>query len=311
MTKMFKQANENNELTVTCKKCQVEFKTSHDEKDIQFCSEKCQSTSIISGDIRIVSNCKICDAEFKHYGGKITCSVECLSKYKRQQKLNENNPQWSNKTENIYHSLDYYRDNINGIVGDGNRIYDYLLCLNKKLKNKIKERDGNCCQLCGEVNNLKIHHIDYDMENNNENNLITICKKCRNIVNHNRQFWILVFIGLNSNSKIVKKGWGLEIHFINNDKYCLKYLVFFKGRKFSWHKHQLKQELWFCMWGNFECVINTENSEFLNYFEFKAGDKIEIKSGIEHQLMALTDSIIVEVSTTDFPEDSIIIKKGN
>jgi hypothetical protein len=41
------------------------------------------------------------------------------------------------------------------------------------------------------------------------------------------------------------------------------------------------------------------------------GDKLEIKPNLEHQLMALSNSIIVEVSTTDFPEDSIRIEKGD
>jgi len=32
---------------------------------------------------------------------------------------------------------------------------------------------------------------------------------------------------------------------------------------------------------------------------------------VEHQLMATRNSIIIEVSTTDFPEDSIRIEKGD
>ena len=44
---------------------------------------------------------------------------------------------------------------------------------------------------------------------------------------------------------------------------------------------------------------------------FKEGDKVEIKPGVEHQLRALTNSIITEVSTTDYPEDSIRIEKGD
>ena len=34
-------------------------------------------------------------------------------------------------------------------------------------------------------------------------------------------------------SKIVKKGWGKEIWFVNNDEYCGKILCFDKGKKFS------------------------------------------------------------------------------
>jgi mannose-6-phosphate isomerase-like protein (cupin superfamily) len=114
---------------------------------------------------------------------------------------------------------------------------------------------------------------------------------------------------LNSKSKIVKKGWGLEIHFVNHNQYCLKYLIFFKGKKFSLHKHSIKKELWYCSWGKFECYI--KNQEFEDYFIFKQGDKIEILPGIEHQLQALTNCIITEVSTTDYPEDSIRIEKGD
>lgn len=65
------------------------------------------------------------------------------------------------------------------------------------------------------------------------------------------------------------------------------------------------------MWGEFECVLNTEDGDYFDYFRFKAGDKIEIKPNLEHQLMALRNSIIVEVSTTDFIEDSIRIEKGD
>lgn len=187
--------------------------------------------------------------------------------------------------------------------------HPYPKIFDNKLKEKIKNKNNNCCQLCENKENLHIHHIDYNKQNCNEENLTTLCQKCHNISNHNRQFWTQVFIGLKSNSKIVKKGWGLEIHFINNSKYCLKYLVFFKGKKFSLHKHLIKQELWFCQWGTFECLIRDNNKE--NYFLLKQGDKIEIMPNVEHQLRALTNCIITEVSTTDYPEDSIRIENGD
>lgn len=330
-----KRNKENYDFILVCKNCKKEFKSP--KKDIQYCSKTCQLDSVRpKTDIRTTSNCKICGKEFKHYGERVVCSKECLSKYMSQQRLNENNPTWiADKEkkkcakcgkvfeytrrdlhvgqERVFCSLNCSRNNGNNkeITNNVGGNHKYLFGFNKKLKNKIKERDNYSCQLCGETEDLHVHHIDYNKNNIEDNNLITLCKRCHNITNYNREFWSLIFIGLNSNSKIIKKGWGLEIHFVNNDKYCLKYLVFFKGKKFSWHKHVLKQELWFCMWGSFECVLNTEDNEFFNYFKFKAGDKIEIKPNLEHQLMALTNSIIVEVSTTDFPEDSIIIEKGD
>jgi mannose-6-phosphate isomerase-like protein (cupin superfamily) len=331
-----KQTNENRKLTLICKKCQKEFNVPTWEKDRQYCSKKCQLEAIEKGDSRTTSNCLVCGKEFKHYGERIVCSRKCLSTYMSQQRLNENNPAWIDDKENricegcgekfeytrrnlhkgqerVFCSLDCSRNNGNNkeFTTNINGGHKYSFGFNKKLKNKIKKRDNNCCQLCGATEDLHVHHIDYNKKNKDENNLITLCRRCHNITNYNREFWSMVFIGLSSNSKIVKKGWGLEIHLVNNDKYCLKYLVFFKGKKFSWHKHILKQELWFCMWGSFECVLNTEDNEFFDYFKFKAGDKIEIKPNMEHQLMALSNSIIVEVSTTDFPEDSIRIEKGD
>lgn len=331
-----KQNNENRKLTLVCKKCGTEFNVPIWGKNRLYCSRTCQIKAIERTDIRTISNCKICGKEFKHYGEKIVCSRDCLGKYLSQQRLNENNPAWiMNKEKKIcvrcgrefeytrrnlhkgqdpvFCSLDCSRNNGNNkeITNNVDGKHKYGFGFNNKLKKKIKERDGNCCQLCGETKKLEVHHIDYDKNNNEENNLITLCRKCHGITNYNRGFWTQVFIGLNSNSKIVKKRWGFEIHFVNNDKYCLKYLVFFKRKKFSWHKHIGKQELWFCMWGSLECVLNTENNENLDYFIFKAGDKIEIMPNIEHQLMAITNSIIVEVSTTDYEEDSIRIEKGD
>lgn len=332
-----KQNRENRKLKLICKECGKEFNAPTWEKDGEFCSKTCQLNHVRpKTDIRITSRCKICGKEFKHYGERVVCSKKCLAEYMSQQRLNENNPTWIENKEKaickkcgkefeytrrnlhkgqmpVFCSLNCSRNNGNNkeIVDNIMLDHKYARGFNKALKNEIKERDGNQCVMCSSEDNLNVHHIDYNKKNNEENNLITLCEKCHNITNFNREFWTQVFIGLSSNSKIVKKGWGLEIHFVNNDKYCLKYLVFFKGKKFSWHKHLNKQELWFCMWGSFECVINTENNEFFDYFKFKAGDKIEIMPNVEHQLMALTNSIIVEVSTTDFPEDSIRIEKGD
>jgi mannose-6-phosphate isomerase-like protein (cupin superfamily) len=333
-----KQTNENRKVVLVCKNCQKEFNAPTWEKKRKYCSLYCQkhAKKPKGVDSRIISNCVICSKEIKHYGKRVVCSKECLAKYMSQQRLNENNPAWiANKEkkmclkcgrefeytrrnlhkeqEPVFCSLNCSRNNGNNkeITNNVKLNHKYGFGFNKALKNRIKERDNYTCIMCESKDKLEVHHIDYDKTNNNENNLITLCEKCHNITNFNREFWTQVFIGLNSNSKVVKKGWGLEIHFVNNDKYCLKYLVFFKGKKFSWHKHLIKQELWFCMWGKFECVINSEDGEHFDYFIFNRGDKIEIMPNVEHQLMAMTNSIIVEVSTTDFPEDSIRIEKGD
>jgi mannose-6-phosphate isomerase-like protein (cupin superfamily) len=130
-------------------------------------------------------------------------------------------------------------------------------------------------------------------------------------IQSNSLFAQLITPILSSHSKIVQKGWGFEVHITNNPQYCLKYLVFFKGKKFSLHYHSIKKELWHCIVGKFDCILSTCTQKNVRDFTFKSGDKLEITQNIEHQLFALENSIIVEVSTEDYPEDSIRITKGD
>jgi hypothetical protein len=63
------------------------------------------------------------------------------------------------------------------------------------IKKEIYKRDNWTCQECGEKCHVKgqiqCHHIDYDTENNEENNLITLCRRCHAMTNiHKREFFI-------------------------------------------------------------------------------------------------------------------------
>ena len=112
-------------------------------------------------------------------------------------------------------------------------------------------------------------------------------------------------------SEIVEKGWGKEIIFVNNDKYCGKLLCFNKGKKFSMHYHLQKKETWYVSKGKFILNwIDIENGT--NYSEYlKTGDVITNECGEPHQLFALEDSEIFEVSTRHYDEDSFRICKGD
>jgi hypothetical protein len=68
----------------------------------------------------------------------------------------------------------------------------YSLDWTKTLKRSIRERDKYTCQLCKDEG-LCIHHIDYDKKNCNSNNLITLCRKCHNKTNFNREYFINLF----------------------------------------------------------------------------------------------------------------------
>jgi len=68
----------------------------------------------------------------------------------------------------------------------------YSVDWNETLKRAIRERDNYICQLCNQYGNV-VHHIDYNKQNCNPDNLITLCRKCNGRVNANRNIWIRIF----------------------------------------------------------------------------------------------------------------------
>ena len=71
------------------------------------------------------------------------------------------------------------------------------------LKESIRKRDDYICQMCGihqdeleDLRNKKLdcHHIDYDKDNLNPNNLISLCRNCHMKTNQNRKYWINYFL---------------------------------------------------------------------------------------------------------------------
>jgi len=71
-----------------------------------------------------------------------------------------------------------------------------------ELKEKIRERDGRICQICGKTEEeekkeygrrLCVNHIDFDKHNCSESNLNTLCMICNKMINHNREYWTNYF----------------------------------------------------------------------------------------------------------------------
>jgi hypothetical protein len=80
----------------------------------------------------------------------------------------------------------------------GIQFFPYPSEFNDALKEKIRNRDGHVCLLCGMTDEehilvygyqLVIHHSDYDKENCDESNLATTCIGCNSRVNYNRPYW--------------------------------------------------------------------------------------------------------------------------
>ena len=73
---------------------------------------------------------------------------------------------------------------------------------NDKLKLEIRSRDNFICQYCNiseknytkQTNHcLDIHHIDYNKDNCNNLNLITLCNKCNVKANGYRDYWFAYY----------------------------------------------------------------------------------------------------------------------
>jgi len=111
--------------------------------------------------------------------------------------------------------------------------------------------------------------------------------------------------------EIVNKGWGHEVIFVNNELYCGKLLSFKKGSKFSMHYHMLKDETWYINEGSLRLNwIDTNNAE-MHTEVLSSGDVWRNKPGEPHQVEAIEDVVIFEVSTQHFDEDSYRVLPGD
>lgn len=117
---------------------------------------------------------------------------------------------------------------------------------------------------------------------------------------------------ITSKPEVHKKAWGQEVWIINDqvNNYCLKLLQFNKGANFSMHFHDIKVETWFVNKGELVLRwINTEDSTIKESLLCK-GDTVHIQRLLPHQLFAIKDSEILEVSTFHRDSDSYRVLPG-
>lgn len=112
-------------------------------------------------------------------------------------------------------------------------------------------------------------------------------------------------------TNIVPKGWGHELIIANNENYCGKLLVFNAGKKFSMHFHKLKHETWYVSKGSFILRTVDFSTGKLEESTIKEGNIVPIPQFQPHQLEALEDGVIFEVSTQHFDNDSYRLWKGD
>ena len=109
----------------------------------------------------------------------------------------------------------------------------------------------------------------------------------------------------------VEKGWGSELIWATNDKYCGKLLRFNKGTRFSMHFHAEKDETWFVLTGKFIVhYIDTKTAEQFSK-DLSSGDVWRNEPLFPHQIECVEEGTIIEVSTPDSVEDNYRVMPGD
>lgn len=110
---------------------------------------------------------------------------------------------------------------------------------------------------------------------------------------------------------IVEKGWGNELIWATNDKYCGKLLRFKNDSKSSMHFHREKDETWYVLTGEF--ILNTVDTHDgkVSSQRLKPGSIVRIPPLKPHQLECIEEGTIIEVSTPDSVEDNYRIAPGD
>ncbi len=111
----------------------------------------------------------------------------------------------------------------------------------------------------------------------------------------------------------VDKGWGFEIVWANNDKYCGKLLVFDRvGAKTSMVFHKEKSKTWFINAGKFKITFIDVASGEVKEAVLEEGQTVTFGPLGPHQVEALVaNSIIFEAGTADFVEDRFRLAPGD
>jgi mannose-6-phosphate isomerase-like protein (cupin superfamily) len=122
---------------------------------------------------------------------------------------------------------------------------------------------------------------------------------------------LLVQLKMIEKPELHKKAWGSEEWIVNNDEYCAKLLNFNKGARFSMHFHVKKKETWYVTKGKFYLsIINTEDAS-KGLMELNVGDVFTVDRLVPHQLRAVEEGQIMEVSTQHFEDDSYRVEMGD
>lgn len=106
--------------------------------------------------------------------------------------------------------------------------------------------------------------------------------------------------------RVVDKWWGHELHYMNDEHYCMKMLTIVHGGATSMHFHVQKHETILVVAGIL--TLATIVDKKTTYRRLQAGQAIVVAPGYVHRLIAAEgDVTLVEASTYDREDDSVRI----
>jgi len=105
--------------------------------------------------------------------------------------------------------------------------------------------------------------------------------------------------------KFVSKPWGYELWIVNNDKYCGKILFIKQGKQCSFHYHKVKDEVLYVQTGRIRFRWQDPDPKVGGGVqELGPGEAWHVEPGFIHQMYAIEDTTIIEISTHHEDSDS-------
>ena len=103
-------------------------------------------------------------------------------------------------------------------------------------------------------------------------------------------------------SETVYKPWGKEIWIEHNDKYCYKHIYINSGHRTSFQYHNIKTETNYIVKGKTEVWLEDIKTGKIIKSVMVKGDHFTVLPKQKHRIVAITDTILHEVSTPEIDD---------
>lgn len=109
--------------------------------------------------------------------------------------------------------------------------------------------------------------------------------------------------------KVIEKYWGHMDTIFEDDVHSVKRIFMKAGTQSSMEFHLKKREMYYIESGELKVGVRIGRAKNKSLL-LKQGDVFHIEPGLMHMRMAITDVVIIEVSTKDDDSDSHLVEDG-